>query len=47
MSPIEQEKETTFRVFLGAYVHSISKEEPLRIVPNGVIGVNNGKVTHL
>lgn len=47
MSPIDGEKETRFHVFLGAYVHSISKEDPLVIVPNGVIGVKHGKVWHI
>jgi len=32
------------RVFLGSYIHSESKDKPLIVKPNGVIGVQNGKV---
>jgi hypothetical protein len=41
------EEPGTIRVFLGSYVHSLSKDQPLAIMPNGVIGVKDGKVrTH-
>ncbi|CAG7729671.1 unnamed protein product [Allacma fusca] len=35
---------STVRVFLGAYVHSLSKDQPLVIVQDGAIGVENGKI---
>jgi guanine deaminase len=39
------ERESTgIRVFLGSYIHSESKDKPLIIKPNGVIGVENGKI---
>ena len=46
MSGISFEKDIDgIRVFLGSYVHSVSKDKPLDIRPNGVIGVENGKVS--
>jgi len=35
----------SMEVFLGPYVHSISREVPLAVVPNGIIGVLHGKVS--
>jgi hypothetical protein len=36
---------TGMEVFLGPYVHSISREQPLAVIPNGIIGVSHGKVS--
>jgi hypothetical protein len=40
------EEPGTIRVFLGSYVHSLSKDT-LLIRPNGVIGVKDGKVPNI
>jgi hypothetical protein len=45
MSGISFEKDIDgIRVFLGSYVHSESRERPLVIKSNGVIGVEHGKI---
>ena len=33
------------QVYLGPFVHSLSKSDPYVIVPNGVIGVQDGRVS--
>ena len=36
---------STIQVYLGPFVHSVSKCDPYVIVPDGAIGVQDGKVS--